>query len=141
MKTRIVISNILLAVLLVGCNNTQEGTTTLEELKSGTKVQTESTHTAIYVNDSIAALELQIDALRNNQMSKKEEIAFLTSQRDSITNALSQINQSLEQVNSKKIAPGIDGVNAKLDELKGQRENLIEQQELQKERKPWQKRG
>lgn len=135
MKTRIVISNILLAVLLVGCNNTQEGTTTLEELKSGTKVQTESTHTAIYVNDSIAALELQIDALRNNQMSKKEEIAFLTSQRDSITNALSQINQSLEQVNSKKIAPGIDGVNAKLDELKGQRENLIEQQELQKREK------
>lgn len=141
MKTRIVISNILLAVLLVGCNNTQEGTTTLEELKSGTKVQTESTNTAVYVNDSIAALELQIDALRNNQMSKKEEIAFLTSQRDSITNALSQINQSLEQVNSKKIAPGIDGVNAKLDELKGQRENLIEQQELQKREKALAERG
>lgn len=135
MKKRIVISNILLAVLLVGCNNTQEGTTTIEELKGVTLVQTETTNTVSVVSDSIAALEFQINTLRDSQMSKKEEIAFLISQRDSITNTLSQIDQSLEQVNSKKIAPGINSINAKLDELKRQRENLTEQQELQKSEK------
>lgn len=131
MKITLKVLTIILAAWLVGCNN-KENTTTLQELQGVTPIAVTETFPKDLTTDSIAQLNGEIESLKNSQLSKKEEIAFLSQQRDSIQIALQQLKQSVAQINSKKIEPGIAGVNTKLAELKGQKENLVEQQDLKK---------
>ena len=83
--------------------------------------------------DSIQKLGQRIDDLAANREMQRERIDFLTNKKDSILRQLRQIEASLDQINTQKIEPGITGVNAKLDELKGQKENLQEQFDLEKQ--------
>lgn len=134
MKTITGISVSILSIgLLVGCGNQAENNSTIEELKNTQTEQVQEVEHSIVYLDSINKLSNQIGELKTVQETKRMQIDALTKKKDSVTNALKQIQQSLEQVNAKKIAPGIEGVNTKLAELKGQRENAQEQLELQKQ--------
>lgn len=132
MKTKITIL-ILSLVVLMGCGKQQENTNGLEDLKQNQSAHSEEIVQSVSYIDSINKLSAQINELKNTQLSKQQQIEWLGKKKDSVLSLLNQVQNSLEQVNAKKIAPGIEGVNTKLTELKGQRENAFEQIGLQKQ--------
>lgn len=73
-----------------------------------------------------------LDSIRHLN-SEMEQFVFLTLKKDSLRTLFEQTEFSLEQIKSHKIEPGIEGINVKLNELKGQKENLQDQQDLQKQ--------
>lgn len=123
---------IVLFTISISCGNKDKskGLEGLEGLKPAN--QTETGVSSNYL-DSISSIDERMERLMSQLDDKREQISFLTQKKDSIMRAAEQIRLSLEQVKSKKINPGIEGVNIKLDELKGQKENLVELQNLQKQ--------
>jgi|GEM_PF-3623730 len=132
MKTKIAVFTLSLGLLL-GCGKQQEGTTTLEDLKSQQKEQSNSDVKSVSYTDSINNLSSKISGIKTAQDEKRQLINALNKKKDSVNTLFIQVQKSLDQVNKEKIAPGIEGVNIKLSELKGQRENAIEQLDLQKQ--------
>lgn len=133
MKTKNFLSLILLGMLMA-CGEGNNGTTTIEELKGKSipEPQQEVVQKISY-NDSINDTRQMLDQLSTVEQSYAIEINAFNKRKDSLNGLLNQVKQSLDQVNTKKIAPGIEGVNTKLSELKGQRENAVEQLELQEQ--------
>ena len=132
MKTKYVVSALFLS-LLMACGNQGSKSTSLEELKHNQQSVVQKKVEIVSFKDSIKNVSNQLDKLKNNQLAQKQEIAILNRKKDSVSSLLNQVRESLEQVNTKKIAPGIEGVNTKLSELKGQRENASEQLVLQEQ--------
>ena len=66
------------------------------------------------------------------QEELKSQIIALSRKKDSLLNVLKSTNESMSRINEGKIDKGIEGVNMKLNELKGQKENFQEQTALQK---------
>lgn len=130
MKTKYVMYALFLS-LLMACGEQKSKSNSLEELKS--KQQTTETVKVAVVSykDSISNISDKLSDLKNTQLSAKQKLALLNRKKDSVSKLLTEVKKSLEQVNAKKIAPGIEGVNSKLAELKGQRENASEQLVLQ----------
>ena len=62
----------------------------------------------------------------------KQQIVALSRKKDSLLNVLKSTKESMTRMNDSKIDKGIQGVNLKLNELKGQKENIEEQVALQK---------
>jgi len=128
MKTVQKIAFLTALVTLTACGD--------KEAKGGLEQLQKSQEPVITVtkdyNDSIQLVEEKLKEYQLSSLSKREQITFLMAKRDSIQGALSQIEMSLQKVNNEKIAPGISGVNSKLNELKGQKENFEEQVALQK---------
>lgn len=114
--------------LLLACGG-KEGSSGSQDLQGSTLSKPATT--AHF--DSINELNSQIGQLQRVQETKSEQIARLSKKRDSLRGALNMVESSVKQVNEKKIEPGISGVNTKLDELKGQKENLQEQVGLQRQ--------
>lgn len=131
MKTIKIITALSIVCMLVSCNNGEEAKS-LDQLTTGNAVQETPTVATTGVLDSLKQIDSQIGLLRNAQESKKSQMEFLTRKRDSLKNSITQVETSISQVKARKIEPGINGVNTKLDKLKGQRENILEQQNLQK---------
>lgn len=131
-KIKFIVLSTLLVVML-GCTS-NENSSEIEEFQ---KKQNYQSKTAIgslnQFEDSIQNIDSKIEALLSMLEAKREQISFLTAKKDSILKSSEQTTISLEQVKSQKINPGIEGVNLKLDELKGKKENLQEQQKLQKQ--------
>jgi chromosome segregation ATPase len=128
MKTKTTITSIFSAVLLMACGGNEKSTEVIQ-LQNTPQQQTKNVSHV----DSINKLNAEIGELQLIKETKSELISRLSTKRDSIKNALSIVEASVKQVNDKKITPGITGVNTKLDELKGQKENLEEQVDLQKQ--------
>ncbi|WP_372754813.1 hypothetical protein [Mariniflexile sp.] len=82
--------------------------------------------------DSINLYNSKLGLLSTQKVEKVKLIDELSEQRDSLKAVLTQLEVSMKAINEKKLNPGIEGVNRKLDELKGQKENLQEQTSLQK---------
>ncbi len=120
---------ILSAVLAFMSCSQKEKSTTQEEL--GTSEQ-EIKIDGISYQKSINSVESKLDLLKNSKELQTLEIQSLTAKRDSLSRLLNQIEGSLSDINTKKLKPGIEGVNEKLNELKGQKENFEEQLKLQK---------
>lgn len=112
----------------ISCSQ-KEKSTTQEEL--GTAEQEIKIDGSSY-QKSINSVESKLDLLKNSKELQTLEIQSLTVKRDSLSRLLDQIEGSLSDINTKKLKPGIEGVNEKLNELKGQKENFEEQLKLQK---------
>lgn len=112
----------------ISCSQ-KEKSTTQEEL--GTAEQEIKIDGSSY-QKSINTVESKLDLLKNSKELQTLEIQSLTAKRDSLSDLLNQIEGSLSDINTKKLKPGIEGVNEKLNELKGQKENFEEQLKLQK---------
>ena len=71
-----------------------------------------------------------------SKVEKQEDLAQtiinLARKKDSLVKILENTKQSISRMNDEKIDKGIEGVNQKLNELKGQKENFEEQVNLQK---------
>lgn len=131
MKTKLSLCLITLS-LLVSCGNSEKNNDiTLQDLQNIEGNEVIKTENLNQYQDSIALLSNDIEALKNNQLAKHQWIISLNKKKDSINAILTQVQQSLNQVNTNKINPGIEGVNTKLAELKGERENKQEKLELQ----------
>jgi hypothetical protein len=63
----------------------------------------------------------------------KQQIVALSRKKDSLLNVLKSTKESMARMNDSKIDKGIQAVNLKLNELKGQKENIEEQVALQKQ--------
>lgn len=128
MKTNQIFGAFAISVISMGCYNKEKSTKPLEALKS----DIETTNTTVtyksndIVNDSISKLESQINTLQDSKMNKQEEISFLLKQKDALKSALDQIIKSQQQVGEKKIDSNINSVSAKLDALKNQHEQIVE---------------
>lgn len=112
----------------ISCSQ-KEKSTTQEEL--GTAEQEIKIDGSSY-QKLINTVESKLDLLKNSKELQTLEIQSLTAKRDSLSDLLNQIEGSLSDINTKKLKPGIEGVNEKLNELKGQKENFEEQLKLQK---------
>ncbi|MBO0592464.1 hypothetical protein I2486_13740 [Cellulophaga sp. E16_2] len=128
MKTIQKIGFLVATIAMVACgdNEAKGGLEQLQNLQEPVQTTTTNNYT-----DSIQSIKTKIGEFQASSLSKKEQINFLIAKRDSIKGGLDQIEMSLQKVNNDKIAPGISGVNSKLNELKGQKENLEEQMALQ----------
>jgi hypothetical protein len=132
MKSILIITLSLALVINFGCTKS-ESPGGLEEFQGGHEQKDlQLINSSDEYLDSIQKLGLRIEKLISSQESIKERIVFLTIRKDSIETSLIQIESSLNQVKNNKIEPGIKSVNEKMDELKGLKEVLLEQQELQK---------
>ena len=133
MKTKL--SFLLTAlILLVGCVNQEKNNSkSLEELQNNQGKEINETNNLNQFQDSIGSVMNDIEDLKSYQEAKRQEIISLNKKKDSLNAILIQVQQSLSEVNAKKINPGIEGVNTKLAELKGQREDAQEKLELQKQ--------
>lgn len=107
MKNSIVV---LLALIIVSCSDNQK-----------------KKNTDVNINDNSELL---------SKVEKQEDIdqsiINLARKKDSLLKVLDNTKQSMTRMNDEKIDKGIEGVNQKLNELKGQKENLEEQVNLQK---------
>lgn len=72
----------------------------------------------------------EVDTIFSSKLSQQEEvktlIIALSRKKDSLLNVMLATKESMERINENKIDKGIEGVNIRLDELKGQKENLEE---------------
>jgi len=66
------------------------------------------------------------------QEEVKAIIIALSKKKDSLQKVVLSTKESMSRINDTKIDKGIEGVNMKLNELKGQKENIEEQVALQK---------
>ncbi|PIE49629.1 MAG: hypothetical protein CSA39_01665 [Flavobacteriales bacterium] len=133
MKTKYILKLFLLWMLF-SCREGNQGTTTVEELKNKSIPQSqENSVQNISLNDSINNTLEILNELISIDQSYAIDINALNKKKDSLNNVLEQVKNSLNQVNAKKIVPGIEGVNTKLSELKGQRETAVEQLALQEQ--------
>ena len=131
MKTIQKIAIVALIATFTACGD-KEAKGGIEQLQKSQESKESEIVVSTNYNDSIQLLNEKLKEYQLSSLSKREQINFLMAKRDSIQSALSQIEMSLQKVNNEKIAPGISGVNSKLNELKGQKENFEEQVALQK---------
>ena len=119
----------LLVLLMLGCTNADKKAdqTLIQEYPSETTLQPQ-----VVNQDSIDVYNSRLNLLGQEKDGKALLISKMSKQRDSLQAALAQLEASLKNITEKKINPGIQGVNSKLDELKGQKENLQEQIALQR---------
>jgi septal ring factor EnvC (AmiA/AmiB activator) len=106
---------LLLAILLLGSCVKKEDTENPEIKKE--IVQTNS----------------QLNKTLEEQEDIKQQIVALSRKKDSLLNVLKSTKESMARMNDSKIDKGIQAVNLKLNELKGQKENIEEQVALQKQ--------
>ena len=106
----------LVLMLQVGCK--QQGEKSNDLLNTNTEAQPGTT--------------IELAQKLNDQEEIKTEIVSLAKKKDSLQNLLSNTKESMSRINDGKIDKGIEGVNARLNELKGQKENFEEQVALQK---------
>lgn len=106
----------LVLMLQVGCK--QQGEKSNDLLNTNTEAQPGTT--------------IELAQKLNDQEDMKIEIVSLAKKKDSLQNLLNNTKESMSRINDGKIDKGIEGVNARLNELKGQKENFEEQVALQK---------
>lgn len=124
---KIFLTTFLVAFSLLSCTQ-KEKSDTQENFKP---IEEEISEQDNY-KGSISTIDNQLKGLKNSKDIQTQEIKTLTTKRDSISALLQQIENSLAGIEKNKIEPGIQGVNEKLNELKGQKENLEDQVKLQK---------
>ncbi len=83
------------------------------------------------VKETTAPIDMELQATLEAQEDVKYQIIALSKKKDSLQNVLKSTKESMARVNDTKIDKGIEGVNLKLNELKGQKENFEEQAALQ----------
>ena len=129
MKTKAIklFTLLLTATFFIACSE-KESSNDPEQIKTIEQVSRDDNEGYL---ESIGSISSRIDLLKSSKELQSQEIKFLSSKRDSLQIALQQIENSLAEIKAKKITPGIDGVNKKLNELKGQKENLEEHLNLQ----------
>lgn len=79
-----------------------------------------------------APIDNTLQETLESQEDLKSQIIFLSQKKDSLLNVLKNTKESIARINETKIDKGIEGVNKKLNELKGQKENIEESATLQK---------
>lgn len=84
------------------------------------------------IKKEIVQTNSQLNKTLEEQEEIKKEIIALARKKDSLQNVLKGTKESMARMNESKIDKGIQGVNLKLNELKGQKENIEEQVALQK---------
>ncbi|WP_445736443.1 hypothetical protein [Mariniflexile sp.] len=127
MKTNFILLSFF-ALVTLNCTNGEKNadqSLVKDTAETQTTLQTKN-------QDSINYYNSKLGLLRNEKDSKTQLINKVSKQRDSMQMLLTQLETSLKSINDKKINPGIEGVNSKLDQLKGQKENFEEQTSLQK---------
>ncbi len=115
--------------LLVGC----EPSGNTKNINQLNEIKNETVSSKFKYLDSIKGVGSQIAYLNSSLDYRRSEINRLIKQKDSIKNLVNQIESALTKLKSDKLDPGVSGVNAKLNELKGKKENFHEQLVLQKE--------
>ena len=85
-----------------------------------------------FVKTEIQQTDNKLNQTLEEQEEIKQQIIVLSRKKDSLINVLKSTKESISRINESKIDKGIEGVNIKLNELKGQKENLEEQVSLQK---------
>lgn len=78
------------------------------------------------------APDYKLELTLEQQEELKAHIVSLSRKKDSLQGVLKSTKESMSRINDSKIDKGIEGVNTKLNELKGQKENFEEQVALQK---------
>ncbi|WP_366186834.1 hypothetical protein [Flavobacterium ovatum] len=84
------------------------------------------------IQKEIVQTNSQLNKTLEEQEEIKLQIIALSRKKDSLLNVLKSTKESMARMNDSKIDKGIQGVNLKLNELKGQKENIEEQVALQK---------
>ncbi|MFD0834659.1 hypothetical protein ACFQ0I_02700 [Mariniflexile aquimaris] len=129
MKTKLITLSILL-LSIVSCTS---GDKKADQSFTNEATQTSTNLvTAEKSKDSINFFSSKLNLLGAEKDSKTKLVNMVSKQRDSLQALLTQLETSVKAINDKKLNPGIAGVNSKLDQLKGQKENLQEQIALQK---------
>ena len=85
------------------------------------------------IKQEIVQTNSQLNKTLDEQEDIKQQIVALSRKKDSLFNVLKSTRESMTRMNDSKIDKGIQGVNLKLNELKGQKENIEEQVALQKQ--------
>jgi septal ring factor EnvC (AmiA/AmiB activator) len=85
------------------------------------------------IKQEIVQTNSQLNKTLDEQEDIKQQIVALSRKKDSLLNVLKSTKESMTRMNDSKIDKGIQGVNLKLNELKGQKENIEEQVALQKQ--------
>lgn len=129
MKTKLFTLGILLLTIL-SCTS---GDKKSDQSFSNDATQTNTQLVTVEKNqDSINYFNSKLSLIGAEMDGKTKLVNMVSKQRDSLQALLTQLESSLKAINDKKLNPGIAGVNSKLDQLKGQKENLQEQINLQK---------
>jgi len=84
------------------------------------------------IQKEIVQTNSELNKTLAEQEEIKQQIVALSRKKDSLLNVLKSTKESMTRMNDSKIDKGIQGVNLKLNELKGQKENIEEQVALQK---------
>lgn len=84
------------------------------------------------VKEAKVEVDENLTSTLEEQEDLKSQIIALSRKKDSLLNVLKATTESMSRINESKIDKGIEGVNMKLNELKGQKENFQEQTSLQK---------
>ena len=84
------------------------------------------------IKKEIVQTNSELNKTLEEQEDIKQQIIALSRKKDSLLNVLKSTKESMARMNDSKIDKGIQGVNLKLNELKGQKENIEEQVALQK---------
>ncbi|MCW2119109.1 hypothetical protein [Flavobacterium sp. 7A] len=83
------------------------------------------------IKKEIVQTNSELNKTLAEQEEVKQEIVALSRKKDSLLNVLNGTKESMSRMNESKLDKGIQGVNLKLNELKGQKENIEEQVALQ----------
>lgn len=129
MKTKLITLSILALAIFSCTSGEKQADQSLINDAATNEVVLES---KITNQDSINLYNSKLGLLSTQKVEKAKLIDNLSKQRDSLQAVLTQLESSIKAINEKKLNPGIEGVNSKLDQLKGQKENLQEQTSLQK---------
>lgn len=114
MKKIILLGFVFLSFL--ACQEKKEASTTLVSTEQNTETKIDS----------------QLENTLETQEALKADIIALSKKKDSLSNLMKNTKESMARINDSKIDKGIEGVNKKLNELKGQKENIDELSSLQK---------
>ncbi|CAH8282757.1 hypothetical protein EV196_101611 [Mariniflexile fucanivorans] len=129
MKTKIILLSVF-AFVAFNCSKADKNAD--QSLTKDANQTSSNVLVSVKNQDSINFLNSKLNLLGAEKDGKTKLVNMVSKQRDSLQALLAQLETSVKAINDKKLSPGIAGVNSKLDQLKGQKENLQEQIALQK---------
>ena len=83
-------------------------------------------------NETQAEKEAKLNLFNADYDNLKMQALSLQAKKDSLNKLLISTEESVKNINTNKLDKGINGVTGKLNQLKGEKENVLEQINLQK---------
>ncbi|NBC58389.1 MAG: hypothetical protein GVY05_08930 [Bacteroidetes bacterium] len=128
MKLKLILITLLFVFLTTSCDNRTNQSKNDSPRANNVELLSK---TKAY-KDSLENASEDLKNLGDRKATIEQSISKLSNKRDSVSEKLRRVKQSIKNIKDRKLSTNVEKVNAKLNELKGVKEGLVSQTNLKK---------